>query len=112
AQAGTDLEQSARRFLRTVKADHWTQLDQAVGELVLVPRGGLLKMCLDTGDLVRYFVAPLLNQAISCLSEHLPITDVAQVEAAVGDGLLDRILAYHGLAFPALPKSAAPGTPI
>jgi hypothetical protein len=104
----SELEQSARRFLRTLTADHWAQLDQAVGEEVLAPRGGLLKMCVDTSDLIRHFAAPLLNQAITCLSQHLPITDVAQVEA-VGEGLEDRILSYHALAAPLLAKGARSG---
>ncbi len=108
----TELVQAARRFLRSLTPDHWTQLDQAVGELVLTPRGGLRKMCLDTGDLVRYFAAPLLSQAMTCLSEHLPITDVAQVEAASGEGLEDRISSYHALAVPLLtPAEARPVSP-
>src|SRR5262249_54155004 len=103
-QGDTELEQAARRFLRTLTPEHWTQLDQAVGELVLAARGGLLKMCLDAADVVRYFAAPLLSQAIACLSDHLPITDVAQVEASAGAGLLDRIIAYHAQAVPLLTR--------
>src|SRR5262249_48121707 len=102
-QGDVELEQSARRFLGTLTAEHWMHLDQAVGELVLAPRGGLLKLCLDSGDLIRYFIAPLLNQAISSLSRQLPITDVAQVGEGAA-GLADRILSYHALAAPALPK--------
>jgi hypothetical protein len=109
-QGDSELEQSARRFLRTMTAEHWSQLDQAVGELVLAPRGGLLKMCLDTADLVRHFAAPLLNQAISSLSEQLPITDVAQAEASGGDGLVDRIMAYHAQAVPLLHKAESVGS--
>lgn len=99
-----DLERAARRFLATLTPEHWTQLDQAIGDQVLSPRGGLMKLCLDTGDVVRYFAAPMLNQAIASLSDHLPITDVAQVEVSVEDGLMDRILGYHGCAKPLLTR--------
>jgi serine/threonine protein kinase len=104
-QGDTELEQAARRFLQTLSVEHWTQLDQAVGELVLSPRGGLLKMCLDTADLVRYFASPLLSQAIASLSEHLPITDVAQVEAEDAAQLQDHILTYHAQARPLLTRA-------
>ncbi|MFO0844515.1 MAG: tubulin-like doman-containing protein [Gemmataceae bacterium] len=103
-QSEEDLERAARRFLATLTPEHWTQLDQAIGDQVLGVRGGLIQLCLDSGDVVRFFAAPMLNQAISSLSDHLPITDVAQVEVTAEDGLLERILGYHGCAGPLLTR--------
>ncbi|HTU90858.1 MAG TPA: tubulin-like doman-containing protein [Gemmataceae bacterium] len=107
-----DLEQAARRFLETLPAEQWTQLDQAIQDQVLAPRDGLQKALLSTTDLMRHLTAPLISQTVSCLSNHLPITDVAQVELAVEDqtaagggdeaGLATRIHKYYGLAAPAL----------
>ena len=45
---------------------------------------------MDNRDLIRYFAAPLLSETISCLSDHLPTTDVAQAEFSAGEGLDDR----------------------
>jgi hypothetical protein len=104
----TDLETAARRFLATLTPEHWTALDHAIGEQVLVSRGGLLKLALDAGDLIRYFATPLLNQAIQVLSNHLPITDVAQVEFSTEAGLTDRILGYHACASPVLAHREPP----
>ncbi len=101
-QGEEDLEKAARRFLSTLSQEHWTQLDQAIGDQVLAPRGGLAKLCLDAVDVVRYFASPMLNQAIASLSDHLPITDVAQVEFSAEDGLVERILGYHSCAKPFL----------
>ena len=98
----TDLEIAARHFVDTLTQEYWTQLDQAIGDQVLAPAGGLLKLCLNTHDLVRSFVAPLLSQTITCLSDHLPITDVAQAEFSVQEGLLERIVGYHSSAGPIL----------
>jgi serine/threonine protein kinase len=95
-----DLEIAARAFLATLTGEHWQQLDQASSDLVLVPRSGLLRACLDTNDLVRHLLVPLLNQAMSTLSLHLPITDVAQVEVATGPDLAPRIRQYHAAAVP------------
>jgi len=103
-----DLEQAARRFLDTLTAEQWTQLDQAVQDQVLAARDGLQKALLGTTDLMRHLLAPLLSQAVNCLSSHLPITDVAQVELA-GDGaatdLAPRIRHYYDLAAPPLRPS-------
>jgi hypothetical protein len=107
----TDLDRSARRFLATLTPEHWCQLDQAIGDSVLAPNGGLLKLCLDNHDLVRSVGSPLLNQAITCLSDHLPITDVAQVEFSLGDGIADRLLGYRAAALPMLPLAEAKGVP-
>jgi hypothetical protein len=114
-----DLEQAARRFLDTLTADQWTQLDQAFQDQVLSAREGLQKALLSTTDLVRHLMSPLVTQAINCLSNHLPITDVAQVEFSFnGEGthahhaaaeneigaldLSTRIEKYYNLAAPAL----------
>jgi hypothetical protein len=80
---------------------------------VLAARGGLHKACLTTNDLVRHLLVPLLNQAVGTLSDHLPVTDVAQVEcalpqASVGD-LQTRIREYHANAAPLLRTAEAVG---
>jgi hypothetical protein len=75
-----DLEQAAHRFLDTLTAEQWTQLDQVFQDQVLALRDGLQKALLGSSDLSRHLVAPLINQAVTCLGSHLPITDVAQVE--------------------------------
>jgi eukaryotic-like serine/threonine-protein kinase len=77
-----DLERAAIRFLRTLKPEHWVQLDQALQENVLAPLGGLCRACLGTVDVVRTLLGPLMDQAALNLGNHLPITDVAQVEAS------------------------------
>jgi hypothetical protein len=97
-----DLKTAARRFLRTLNAEHCAQLDQTAGDHVLAPAGGLLKLCLESGDIARYLAAPLLMQTLRVLSQHLPITDVAQVEATGDDTLTERILGYHAQAMPVL----------
>jgi hypothetical protein len=101
-----DLQHAARHFLAILTPEHWTNLDQMIGEAVLTPGGGLRRLCMDNRDLIRYFASPLLNEAISVLSNHLPITDVAQAEFSAGDGLDDRILAYHAAAIPVLTRNA------
>ncbi len=103
-----DLERAARRFLATLTPEHWQQLDQAIGDQVLAPRGGLMKLCLDAGDIVRQFAGPLLNQAIGVLTAHLPVTDVADVEFSTGDGVEGRINDYFGAALPPLAVAAPP----
>ncbi len=50
-----DLEQAARRFLETLPAEQWTQLDQVFQDQVLSMREGLQKALLSTTDLVRHF---------------------------------------------------------
>ena len=109
-----DLEEAARRFLDTLTAEQWTQLDQVIQDQVLAGREGLQKALLSTTDLVRHLMTPLITQAVNCLSNHLPITDVAQVEFSVEDArrrsrgsvaladLSDRIHKYYKLAAPAL----------
>jgi serine/threonine protein kinase len=101
-----DLEDAARRFLTTLTAEHWTQLDQAFGDHVLTVRGGLLKACLGTADLLRHLSAPMISKAVSCLSDHLPVTDVAQVEFSLGLDLEERIRSCHAKAVPLLTPAA------
>ncbi len=104
-----DLEQAAQRFLETLTAEQWTQLDQAVGDQVLAARDGLQKALLSTTDLIRHLLTPLVGQAANCLSSHLPITDVAQVELAIEDtdtDLVRRIHKYYSFAAPALRSTA------
>jgi serine/threonine protein kinase len=128
-----DLEKAARRFLETLTEEHWTQLDQVFQDQVLSQREGLQKALLGTTDLVRHLMTPLITQAVHCLSNHLPTTDVAQVEFSVaasdsssapnGSSLGVRIRRYHALALPplsparakrhsAVPQIVGAGTPI
>jgi serine/threonine protein kinase len=104
-----DLEEAARRFLAILTAEHWTQLDQAFGDHVLSVRGGLLKACLGTADLLRHLSAPMISKAVTCLSDHLPVTDVAQVEFSVDQDLEERIRECHDHALPLL--TPAPAVP-
>jgi hypothetical protein len=107
-----NLEAAARRFLDTLTAEHWTQLDQVFQDQVLSQRDGLQKALLSTTDLVRHLMTPLITQAVNCLGNHLPITDVAQVEfsaeeqtatqKATESDLGARIQKYYALAAPAL----------
>jgi hypothetical protein len=104
-----DLEKAARRFVGTLSGEQWTQLDQAFTDQVLAPRGGLQKACLDTSDLIRHLLVPLLSQAITTLSEHLPVTDVAQAELSAGSAteeLAARLRSYHESAAPLLSRPA------
>jgi hypothetical protein len=108
-----DLEQAARRFLDTLTAEQWTHLDQVFQDQVLSMRDGLQKALLSTSDLVRHLMTPLITQAVNCLGNHLPVTDVAQVEFSLVDGAVrtnrvggfdlgSRIEEYYRLAAPAL----------
>jgi hypothetical protein len=104
-EEAADLEQAAQRFLETLTAEQWTQLDQAVQDQVLAVSGGLQKALLGTTDLMRHLLTPLLSQIANCLSSHLPVTDVAQVEIALEDAgpdLAQRIRHYYHLAAPPL----------
>ena len=105
----SDLERAANRFLATLTTDQWAQLDQELQDQVLAARGGL-HPALTTGDVTRHLMRPLLDQAAACLSAHLPVTDVAQVEFsrqdADGDGLGERIKAYYENATPLVSAAA------
>lgn len=81
-----DLEKAAGRFLHTLKPEVWTQLDEFLQEHVLAQLGGLTTVCASAGNLARALAAPLVEQAAVFLSDHLPITDVAEVVRAQGVG--------------------------
>ncbi len=98
------LEQAALDFVRTLKAEQWTQLDQTLQERVLAELGGLREICQGTRDLSRHLAGPLIAVASGCLGELLPVTDVAQVECALaatrnGDAVA-HLHSYHDRAAP------------
>ncbi len=101
-QGEKDMEAAARKFIATLTADQWGQLDQAFQDQVLAARGGLYKACVGTGDLLRHLLRPLLDQAATVLGTHLPITDVAEAEfSAKGeDAVTARIREYFSSAVP------------
>jgi hypothetical protein len=78
----TDLEEAAEHFMHTLTAEQRTQLDQALQDRVLAPRGGLHTACSATTDVIRSLALPLLDQAAGFLGDYLPVTDVAEVERA------------------------------
>jgi eukaryotic-like serine/threonine-protein kinase len=106
----TNLEHAAHRFLASVSQEHMMQLDQALQDHVLAKRGGLHKACMSTNDVLRHLAAPLVTHAVECLSSHLQITDVAQVEFSRGvtrDGdLAERVHQYHLQAEPIIAAAA------
>ncbi len=75
----TDLERAALRFLQSLHAEQWAILDKELHERILAPRGGLHGACMTSGDISRQLAIPLLVEAGSILSQHLPIMDVAQI---------------------------------
>jgi hypothetical protein len=103
-----DIEAAARRFVATLTSEHWSQLDQAMQDQVLALRGGLYKACIVTGDLIRHFLRPVLDQSAAFLGGHLPITDVAEVEFSTGDAAEagGRIQNYFARATPLVGRSA------
>jgi serine/threonine protein kinase len=104
-----DIEAAARRFVGTLGAEQWGQLDQAVQDQVLALRGGLYKACTGTGDLIRHFLRPVLDQAAAVLGSHLPITDVAEVEFSASDvtEVSRRIQSYFARATPLVGRGSA-----
>src|SRR5262249_46569679 len=74
-----DLDRAAVRFLSTLRADQWHQLDKEVHDRVLAPRGGLHGACTSSADLARQLAGPLLDEIGGLLGQHLPIMDVAQI---------------------------------
>lgn len=74
-----DLERAALRFLQGLHPEQWTTLDRELHERILQPRGGLHGACMTSGDLTRQLALPLLQEAATILSQHLPIMDVAQI---------------------------------
>jgi hypothetical protein len=107
-----DLERAARRFVDGLSADQWTGLDQALQDRVLAALGGLHRACLAGGDVDRLLTEPLVAAAAAFLGDHLPVTDVAEVEfsatAAQRADLPARIRNYFDQAAPLVPgKSTA-----
>jgi eukaryotic-like serine/threonine-protein kinase len=100
----TDLDTAATHFATSLKPEQRTQLDQALQEGVLGPLGGLHAACSNASDPMRTFVMPLLDQAAAFLDQHLPITDVAQVEMdtarASGQNVSAQIREYLNRATP------------
>jgi serine/threonine protein kinase len=88
-----ELERAAGALLATINLEQWQQLDQALQDHVLAPRGGLARACLNITDVIRHLAHPLVDQAATTLGQYLPITDVAQVELAevdpLGTGFMD-----------------------
>jgi serine/threonine protein kinase len=101
-----DLEHAAFRFLGTLKPEHWIQLDQNLQDTVLSSLGGLCRACLGPTDPIRHLLAPLVDQAALCLSNHLPITDVAQVETSAGSKSGNTQIYYENAA-PLIPSLQA-----
>jgi eukaryotic-like serine/threonine-protein kinase len=95
-----NLEAAAVRFLDTLNLDHWGQLDQALQDRVLRPLGGLQRVCMSSSDLMRNLARPLIERAAECLGDHLPITDVAQVE--IGNAAVEQA---HGGAEPLVARA-------
>src|SRR5262249_25752155 len=74
----TDLDLAGKRFLSTLTAEHWANLDQVLQDQVLAPLGGLQRALVSGTELMRCLGEPLLNQSATLLGELLPITDVAE----------------------------------
>lgn len=74
-----DLERSAIRLLHRLESNDWYELDKKLHERVLAPRGGLFSACMKGGDLTKALAVPLMDEAITILSDYLPIMDVAQI---------------------------------
>jgi hypothetical protein len=98
------LERAAARFVASLGAAQWAHLNQALQDGVLAPLGGLHRACTGSADLTRGLAAPLVEQAAGCLAEHLPVTDVAEVEfgaaAASGGDVAAQAAAYFDSAAP------------
>jgi eukaryotic-like serine/threonine-protein kinase len=97
----TDLDKASAKFIGSLKADQWIQLDQALQDRVLAPLGGLHKICMTGGELTKFLSTPLTNTSVACLGDYLPITDVAQVEfSAARSDLSSQIHSYFTQAGP------------
>jgi hypothetical protein len=101
------LEKAAQQFLDSLTPEQWVQIDQALQDRVLAAVGGVHHVCLTGGDLAKGIGPHLVDVVASCLSEQLPITDVAQVEfLAAAEGQKDlpaRIRASLECAAPLVP---------
>jgi hypothetical protein len=89
-EAVADLEEAAARFAGRISHEVLAQLDQVLQDRVLAERNGLQAACSASGDVLRHLGLPLVEQTASFLGEHLPVTDVAEVELSDGaDGELE-----------------------
>jgi hypothetical protein len=103
-----NLDRAAGQLVKVLKSEQWTQLDQALQERVLAELGGLYRVCVTGSDLASYLATPLMEAAAACLSDDLPITDVAQVEsAAAARGSMDPAAQLHSYFDRAAPLVAA-----
>lgn len=104
-----DLDRAAGRFLRSLKSEVWTQLDEFLHDQVLTALGGLTAVCNNSSNLARSLAAPLVEQAAGFLSDHLPVTDVSEVVCVpTGDGDGGRHFGQTGL-FAERAKPSVPG---
>lgn len=101
-----DWEQAIERLLAHCRESELNRLEQALGQLVLAPRGGLLSICRVHADLYRLLAAPLIDQTIAFLANLLPTQDVAEVAIHQDSGstisLSQRLRECHRLASPLL----------
>jgi len=98
-----DLERASIRFLNSLNAEQWSQLDQALQENVLTHGGGLHRVCLSSVDLMRSLIRPLLEHASRFLGDHLPVTDVAEAEfsaAGTKQDVQEHLRSYFASAAP------------
>ncbi|MDB5307354.1 MAG: hypothetical protein JWO38_1556 [Gemmataceae bacterium] len=104
------IDRSAARVLKTVKPDDVLRLEHALQKLVLEPRGGLTGLCRINADLLRTLLAPMIEQTTAFLSDLLPITDVAEVEASTARvmkvDVAARVQDYHKRATPPCESTA------
>lgn len=109
----TDLEQAATRFLASVPATAWGELDMYLQEHVMKPMGGLFSLCMNNSDLSRALNGPLLQGTAAYLNQHLEVTDVCQAELstaeALGVDLAAQTKVFHHLATPSI-ASKTPST--
>lgn len=76
----THWEQAAQHLAERWTATDLLQLEDALNQLVLSPRGGLLSLCRMHADLDYLLTTPLIDQTAAFLAERLPCHDVAEVE--------------------------------
>jgi serine/threonine protein kinase len=74
-----ELDRAAIKLLQRLTEADWTQLDKDLQQRVLQPIGGLHRACLNSGDLTHALAAPLIDEMINLLGNHLPVMDVAQI---------------------------------
>ena len=99
-----EIERAAERFLLDMQPRQWERLEHVLQSLVLAPLGGLYPICQKTNDLMRQLASPLIEQTAAFLSDHLPETDVAEVEfsaaQAQGVDVADQVKGFFVAAAP------------